>query len=48
MDDTMSRIQRLYQTIIASAGALDQTPPDFGENRKPKKFDQFAPEKMAI
>ena len=45
MDDTVSRIQHLYQTIIASAGALDQTPPVFGEHRKPKKFDQFTPDR---
>jgi len=37
----------IYSEIVisASTGTVDQTPPVFADHRKPKKFDQIAPEK---
>ena len=38
-------LYKYFEAFTASAGIVDQTPSVFGEHRKPKKFDQAAPDK---
>ena len=37
-------LYKYFEAFTASAGIVDQTPPVFAEHRKPKKFDQVAPD----